>query len=411
MVTYGFAFLLALMVGALLTPLVRNQAVRLGWFDQTKSTRKVHARPVPRLGGIAIVVAFFTPLAALLVVDSGVGRQFLANRDLVLGLFVGGSAIALLGIYDDFRGCGARLKFTVQFAVALAMWGVGLRIETITWPFGPPIPLGMVSLPFTLLWIVGVVNAVNLIDGLDGLAGGVAIFAAGTNLVLALARGDVLMALCMAALAGAVLGFLVFNFNPATIFMGDTGSMFLGFVLATVSIKTSTKSGTAVAMIVPVIALGLPITDTLLAMARRALLGRSMFDADRDHIHHRMMSRLHLSHRNAVLVLYGLSLLFAATALGLATANSLQSALLLAAISTVVVVLVRKLGYFDPKGAQAANATRRRNLKLRHVIRTTVNAIETSRSLRHLECAAPARRRVERRPVRVLVPRAEDQSG
>ena len=140
---------------------------------------------------MAIVVAFFTPLTALLVVDSGVGRQFLANRDLVLGLFLGGGAIALLGIYDDFRGSGARLKFTVQFAVAFAMWGVGLRIESITWPFGPRSQLGILSPPVTLLWIVGVMNAVNLIDGLDGLAGGVAFFAVGTNLVLALARGDV----------------------------------------------------------------------------------------------------------------------------------------------------------------------------------------------------------------------------
>ena len=381
MVTYAVAFLVALMVGAVLTLLVRNQAMQFGWYDQARSTRKVHARPVPRLGGIAIVVAFFTPLTALLVVDSGVGRQFLANRDLVLALFLGGSAIALLGIFDDFRGSGARLKFTVQFAVALAMWGVGLRIESITWPFGPPLQLGVLSLPFTLLWIVGVVNAVNLIDGLDGLAGGVAFFAAGTNLILAVARGDVLMALCMAALAGAVLGFLVFNFNPATIFMGDTGSMFLGFVLATVSIKTSTKSGTAVAMIVPVIALGLPIMDTLLAMSRRAFLGRRMFDADRDHIHHRMMSQLNLSHRDAVLALYGLSILFGATALGLASANSIQSALLLAAISIVVVVLVRKLGYLDPKSARAANATRRRNLQLRQVVRRTVNAVEACSSL------------------------------
>src|SRR4029077_13490366 len=132
---------------------------------------------------------------------------------------------------------------------------------------------------------------------------------------LALVRGDVVTCLMMAALAGAVLGFLIFNFNPASIFMGDTGSMFLGFVLAAVSIKTSTKSGTAVAMVVPVIALGLPITDTLLAMFRRAILGRRMFDADRDHIHHRLMSRLNLSHRNAVLALYGLCVLVGGTSL------------------------------------------------------------------------------------------------
>jgi len=381
MVTYAVAFLISLMVAAVLTPKIRNRAVQLGWFDQTKSTRKVHARPVPRLGGIAIVVAFFTPLTALFVVDSGVGRQFLANRDLVISLFLGGGAIALLGIYDDFRGCGARLKFTVQFAVAFGLWGVGLRIESITWPFGAPIQLGILSLPFTLLWIVGVVNAVNLIDGLDGLAGGVAIFAAGTNLVLALARGDVLMALCMAALAGAVLGFLLWNFNPATIFMGDTGSMFLGYVLAAVSIKTSTKSGTAVAMVVPIIALGLPIMDTLLAMFRRAFLGRRMFDADRDHIHHRLMTRMNLSHRDAVLVLYGLSILFGATALGLASANSEQSALLLAALCFVVIVLVRKLGYLDPRSAQAATATRRRNHLLRQVVRRSVGGVERSASL------------------------------
>jgi UDP-GlcNAc:undecaprenyl-phosphate GlcNAc-1-phosphate transferase len=381
MITYAIALLVSLMVGAALTPLVRNQAIHFGWYDQSKSTRKVHVRPVPRLGGIAIVVGFYAPLTALLIVDSGVGRQFLANRDLVLALFLGGSAITLLGLYDDFRGCGAGLKFTVQFAVALSLWLVGLRIESITWPFGAPIQLGLASLPFTLLWIVGVVNAVNLIDGLDGLAGGVAFFAAGTNLILALARGDVIMALCMAALAGAVLGFLIFNFNPATIFMGDTGSMFLGYVLATVSIKTSTKSGTAVAMVVPVIALGLPIMDTLLAMFRRAFLGRRMFDADRDHIHHRMMSRLNLNQRDAVLVLYGVSLLFGATALGLASANSLQSALLLAAICAVVVVLIRKLGYFDLKRAQAATATRRRNLQLRQVVRRTVDAVEACTSL------------------------------
>jgi UDP-GlcNAc:undecaprenyl-phosphate/decaprenyl-phosphate GlcNAc-1-phosphate transferase len=381
MVTDTVAFLLSLMVGAVLTLLVRNRAVRWGWYDQSKSSRKIHVRPVPRLGGVAIVLAFYAPLTALLVVDSGVGRTFLANRDLVFALFIGGAAIAGLGLYDDLRGAGARLKFSVQSSVALGLWIAGLRIETITWPFGPALHLGALSLPFTLLWIVGIVNAVNLIDGLDGLAGGVAFVASVTNLVLALARGDVLLALCMAALAGAILGFLVFNFNPASIFMGDTGSMFLGYVLATVSIKTSAKSGTAVAIMVPVIALGLPIMDTFLAMFRRAILGRSLFDADRDHIHHRLMSRLHLSHRDAVLVLYGLSMLFAATALGLATANGVQSAFLLCAITAVAVVIVRKLGYLDPKGAQAATLARKRNLQLRQSVRRIVDSIEDATSL------------------------------
>ena len=381
MVTYAVAFLLSLMVSAVFTVIVRNRAVHLGLFDQARSTRKVHAHPVPRLGGVAIVFGFFAPLTALLVVDSGVGRIFVANTDLLFALFLGGAAIALLGMYDDLHGCGAIVKFSVQSAVAAALWSNGLRIETITWPFGGSLELGYLSLPFTLLWIVGVVNAVNLIDGLDGLAAGVAFVAATTNLILAFTRGDVLLALCMAALAGAILGFLIFNFNPASIFMGDTGSMFLGYVLATVSIKTSAKSGTVVAMLVPIVALGLPIMDTLLAMFRRAALGRSMFDADRDHIHHRLMSRLHLSHRDAVLVLYGLSMLFGATALGLASANNVQGSLLLVAIAGVVVMVMAKLGYFDLKAAQQAGAIRKRNLQLRHAARETSQAVERATSL------------------------------
>jgi UDP-GlcNAc:undecaprenyl-phosphate GlcNAc-1-phosphate transferase len=305
-----------------------------------------------------------------LVVDSSVGLICRSNPDVVWGLFVGGTAIALLGLYDDFRGAGALKKFTVQFAVAGLLYSLGFRVEQIHLPFfGAPIALGYASLPFTLLWMVGVVNAMNLIDGLDGLAGGVAFFAIATNFLLAFVRGEVLMSLMMASLAGAVLGFLIFNFNPASIFMGDTGSMFLGFVLASVSIKTSQKAGAAVAMLVPVIALGLPIMDTLLAMVRRAALGRSMFSADKEHIHHRLMSRLVMSHRRAVLLLYGICCLFMLTALGMAFANSAQAAMLLCGISVVVVVLMRKLGYLNLHQAGQVGQVRRRNVQLRALVK------------------------------------------
>jgi UDP-GlcNAc:undecaprenyl-phosphate GlcNAc-1-phosphate transferase len=369
MITYFVAFLCSLMVGAALTVVVRNRALTYGWVDQIKTSRKIHAKPIPRLGGVAIVIAFFAPLAALLVVDSSVGQTFRSNPDLIRGLFVGGAAIAVLGLYDDFRGTGALKKFTVQFAVAGFLYWLGFRVTNIHYPFGSPFSLGYASLPFTLLWIVGIVNAMNLIDGLDGLAGGVALFGILTNFILAFARGEILMSLMMAALAGAVLGFLIFNFNPASIFMGDTGSMFLGFVLAAVSLKTSQKAGTAVAMLVPIISLGLPIMDTLLAMVRRAVLGRSMFSADKEHIHHRLMSRLVLSHRRAVLVLYGICCLFALTALGLAFANSAQSAMLLAGVSVVVGVLMRKLGYLNLRDAGHVGAVRRRNVQLRAVVK------------------------------------------
>jgi UDP-GlcNAc:undecaprenyl-phosphate GlcNAc-1-phosphate transferase len=381
MITDFVAFLLSLMVGAVLTIVVRNRAAHYGWYDQVKSSRKVHGRPVPRLGGIAIILAFYTPITALLFIDSSVALTFRQNRELILGLYLGGVSIAALGIYDDLFGAGARLKFTVQICVGLLLYTIGFRIETLSWPFGPSLALGVLALPFTLVWIVGVVNAMNLIDGLDGLASGVAIFAVLTNFILAFSRSDILACLSMAALGGAILGFLIFNFNPASIFMGDSGSMFLGFVLAATAVKTSTKSGTTVAMLVPIIALGLPITDTLVAMARRAILGRSLFDADKDHIHHRLMSRLRLSHRSAVLVLYGLCCLFMLTALGLAYANGVQSAMLLIAVSLVVFVLMRKLGYLNLREGKGATLIRRRNQKLRDVLREVVRNIHASANL------------------------------
>ena len=381
MITLFVAFLVSLMVALVLTLVVRNRAVAWGWLDQANSSRKVHVRPIPRLGGIGIVGGFFAPLCALFLVDSGVGHHFRSHRELVAGLFIGGAVIAALGLYDDLRGSGARLKFAVQLAVALGLYAMGFRIEVIANPFGPELSLGALSLPFTVLWMVGVVNALNLIDGLDGLAGGVAFFGVATNFLLALSRGDVLLCLLMAALAGAILGFLVFNFNPASIFMGDTGSMFLGFVLAAVAIKTSTKSGTTVAMLVPVMALGLPIMDTLLAMVRRSMLGRPMFSADKEHIHHRVMSRMVLSHRSTVLVLYGLCGLFTLTALGLNFANSAQSAMLLCGMGVVIVVVMRKLGYLDLRRAADVQQVRQRNIRLRSLVKDVTRAVRVAASL------------------------------
>jgi UDP-GlcNAc:undecaprenyl-phosphate GlcNAc-1-phosphate transferase len=387
MITFLVTFLVSLMVSLVLTLVVRNRALAWGWVDQANSSRKVHARPIPRLGGIAIVAGFFAPLCALFFTDSGVGHLFRFHQELVWGLFCGGAAIAVLGLYDDLQGAGARLKFGVQFTVAIALYLLGFRVELIANPFGAAISLGALSLPFTLLWIVGVVNALNLIDGLDGLAGGVAFFGVGTNFILSLVRGDVVMCLLMAALAGAILGFLVFNFNPASIFMGDTGSMFLGFVLAAVSLKTSTKSGTAVAMLVPVMALGLPIMDTLLAMIRRSLLGRPMFSADKEHIHHRLMSRMVLSHRSAVLVLYGLCGLFTLTALGLNFANSAQTAMLLVGMAVVIFVLMRKLGYLDLRRAGSVGEARRKNIALRSLVKELSRGIQQATSLQELWAA------------------------
>jgi UDP-GlcNAc:undecaprenyl-phosphate/decaprenyl-phosphate GlcNAc-1-phosphate transferase len=379
--TYFVTFLVSIVAAAALTLTLRHLALRFGWVDRIASSRKIHSKPIPRLGGIGIVVGFFTPLVSLFVVESFVGSVFRAQTDLVRGLFIGGAVIAALGLYDDLKGAGAPLKFLVQGAVALWLYQLGFRIEVLANPFGEPLDLGLFSLPLTMFWVVGVINAMNLIDGLDGLAGGVAFFCVATNFVLAATRGDILLCLCMAALGGAILGFLIFNFNPASIFMGDTGSMFLGFVLAVTSVKSSAKSGTAVAMLVPIIALGLPIMDTLLAMVRRTLLGRPMFSADKEHIHHRLMSRVNLSHKGAVLVLYGLCCFFALIALGLSFANGPQSAMLLAAVGVIVIVLMRKLGYLSLKQAGALSDVRRKNVELRTVVKEVIDRIRLAETL------------------------------
>jgi UDP-GlcNAc:undecaprenyl-phosphate/decaprenyl-phosphate GlcNAc-1-phosphate transferase len=294
--------------------------------------------------------------------------MFLADRSHVIGLFVGGLVIALLGVYDDLRGAGAGRKFLVQFAVAGFLYALGYRIDELANPFGEPFQLGWVSLPFTAFWIVGVINAMNLVDGLDGLAGGVALVAVLTTFLISLQRVHPLMMLFSGALAGAILGFLFYNFNPATIFMGDTGSMFLGFVLATTSIQTSQKSSTAVAVLIPAIALGLPIMDTLLAMGRRALRGRPMFQADKEHIHHRLLAR-GLTHRQAVLVLYGFCVLLGAAALVLTYSSSLEAAFLLCALGAIAFVALRSLGYMRFDRIAESGTDRRRNKALRAAAR------------------------------------------
>jgi UDP-GlcNAc:undecaprenyl-phosphate GlcNAc-1-phosphate transferase len=208
----------------------------------------------------------------------------------------------------------------------------------------------------------------NLIDGLDGLAGGVALIAIATTFVFSVMRGEPLMILFTAALAGAVLGFLFYNFNPASIFMGDTGSMFLGFVLATTSIQTSQKSSTAVALVVPIIALGVPIADTLLAMIRRAARGVPMFSADRGHIHHRLLAA-GLSQRQTVLVLYGASAVLGGAALVLSFTNSSQATIVLLALAGVGYLALRRLGFFTSAQVHRVLEDRKKNLGVRREVR------------------------------------------
>ena len=367
MQTVIVAFLSSLAVALALTPVIRGAAVRSGVLDHALTSRKIHGRPIPRLGGVAIVVAFYTPLVALFFFDTGVGRLFWSQPQRALALILGGLAMAALGIYDDLNGSGARLKFTIQVLVAAGMWWAGYRAETIATPFGA-LELGLLGFPFTILWIVGITNALNLIDGLDGLATGIALAAAASIFWVSFANHRALMALFMVCLAGGLLGFLRYNFHPASIFMGDSGSLFVGFILAATALQTHEKSTTAVALLVPIVALGIPIGDTLLAMTRRTVRGQPMFSSDRGHIHHRLMAR-GLSHRATVLALYGITVVLSGVAVALFHSDAQQTVAYAGAVAAIAAMLLVTAGYVRFDQTRLLLSDRKNNLAMRAAVR------------------------------------------
>jgi UDP-GlcNAc:undecaprenyl-phosphate GlcNAc-1-phosphate transferase len=361
------AFTLALMIAALLTPNLRRFAEQRGLLDEPRDSRKIHPRGLPRIGGLAIIAAFYGPLIGLLLYETDLGALFYADGWPSIALLGGGLAIAALGLFDDLRGAGARTKLIVEFAIAAGLYYCGYQIREISFPgfAGGGFEFGLLAFPLTMLWIVGVINAMNLIDGLDGLAGAVALCAVSTNLIVAIVRVEPVMMLCMAALAGALIGFLFYNFNPASIFMGDSGSLFLGYVLAVSSIRTHQKSAAVVSLLVPLVALAVPITDTALAMARRALAGRSMFNADREHIHHRLLN-LGLTQRQAVLILTLTSLVLGGVALALAFVGDPAVAWVLVVVAVCGTLALRRIGFFHVD--KGLIRLRRRNRELRSAV-------------------------------------------
>ncbi|HEX3854028.1 MAG TPA: MraY family glycosyltransferase [Polyangiaceae bacterium] len=348
MKSYVVACLVALFLSVLVTPLVRRFALRIGAVS-TPGGRHVHGRTVPRLGGIALALAWAVPVIGLALRDPAVVTALHGRLIQVVAVVIGGAVICAVGAVDDARGMRSIYKLAAQALVACFAFGCGFQIQAVHLPLLGDLQMGVFALPVTVLWIVGVTNAVNLIDGLDGLAAGVSFFAAFTSFVIASLSGSVFVALTMAALMGALVGFLFFNFNPARIFMGDSGSYFLGFVLATTALAgggLQQKASTAVSLLVPVLALGVPIFDTLFSMFRRLLERRSIFSADRGHVHHRLLD-LGLTHRRAVLFLYGVSSLLAAGAIAVSLGRSWHVGLALLSVTLVFVGLVRFLGYFE----------------------------------------------------------------
>jgi len=275
MTTIIFIFILSLVISLILTPLVKSIALRYKLVDQP-SKRKVHSQPIPRIGGVGIYLAFFLPFVSVLFYKTQV-LELLSPDTQLIHLIIGASLAFGLGLTDDLRSLGPKSKFAVQIVAALIAYAGGIRISVIFLPVIQNWYLGMLSLPVTVLWFVLVMNAINLIDGLDGLAAGVTLFASLVLLMLCVTSGKLLVGMGLAALGGATLGFLRYNFNPASIFMGDSGSYFLGYTLAALSIMGSIKSQATVAILIPVIALGVPLIDTVWATLRRFILGQRLF--------------------------------------------------------------------------------------------------------------------------------------
>ena len=336
MPNYILAFFIALIAAYIVTPGVISLAIKMGAMD-APDPRKVHKKPIPRLGGIGIYLAFM--VAVLFTVD-------MTNE--MIGLLLGGTVIAAVGIIDDFKNLPAKVKLLGQILAACILVAFDIRIDFISDPFGDFFYLEYLAVPATIFWIVGLTNTVNLIDGLDGLAAGVSMIAAATILLVALQQGFILVAVLTAALAGSALGFLHYNFNPAKIFMGDTGSMFLGFMLAGISIIGAVKSAATIALIVPILALGLPILDTAFAIVRRYRGGVPIFKPDRGHLHHRLLD-LGFTQRQAVLLMYVISGALGLSAIALTEVSSSIAVLIILFVIAAVFFGAKKLGIFDPK--------------------------------------------------------------
>ena len=342
------ALLTAAIVAFITTPVVRTLAFRVGAVDVPRDNRRMHNHPIPRMGGLAIFFGFI--LSALIFVPLDAPLR---------GMLLGAVIIVILGIFDDIYALPALPKLLVQIAAASVAVLMGNQIEVLSNPnifsSNPYWNLGFLSIPISVFWIVGITNAVNLIDGLDGLACGVSTISSMTMLVIALTVAEPDVALLMAALAGGCIGFLPYNLNPAKIFMGDTGSTFLGFILATVSIEGLFKSYAIISFAVPFLMLGLPIFDTCFAILRRVSHGQSPMSPDRGHIHHRLID-MGFNQKQAVAVLYVISAILGLSAVVLTTTNVVRAMVVLLALCVAggmaAKLYLDRMNHRDQDGAQ-----------------------------------------------------------
>lgn len=338
---YLIPFITATFISLVMTPITKKIAYKLKAIDIPKDERRVHKKPIPLLGGLAIYIATIIAMVIFLPLDKT-----------TFSIIVGSSIIVISGIIDDTKDLSPKMKLLFQIIAAIILIIGDVKIEFITNPFkGGLVYLKGFSIPLTIFWVVGITNTVNLIDGLDGLAAGVSLIAS-MSLFFVASRFEYVPIMIMSlVLAGSCLGFLPYNFNPAKIFMGDTGALFLGFMLAVISIEGVMKSVATIAIVVPIIILGLPIFDTTFAIFRRLLNGRPIMEADKGHLHHKLLQR-GLSQRQTVLILYAISGVFGFSAVLIAKANSKQAVTIAGIIIILTILFARRLGLVDKRKSE-----------------------------------------------------------
>lgn len=367
---YILGGVLALLLATGLTPVVKKFAIKVGAVD-VPNARKVHTRIMPRMGGLAIYAAFVLTLLGFMLVAPDTLFGSARSASLVKSLLAGGTIIVLIGALDDRFELSAKVKLVGQIlAACVVVFGFGLKVDFINVPFGDQYVNfdAWIAIPVTIFWIVGVTNAINLIDGLDGLAAGVSGISIATLLVMAVIMGNPAVILLCSILLGCVIGFLFFNFHPARIFMGDSGSLFLGFSLAVISLL-GFKQVAIVSFITPLLIIGVPLSDTFFAIVRRALQKKPIFAPDKGHLHH-CLRELGFSHRQTVLIIYGIAAFFGTLAVVQSIAASHDATWVTFVVICVLLVSLQL-------GAEVigiVSKTKRPMLNMIHRIRVKVNA-------------------------------------
>lgn len=341
---YLASFIASILLAFVLTWSVRRKAKLSGWA-MPPAAHHIHKLPIPRLGGVAIYLSFVVLVGLLMCGAVMFGFEFGQHAETFLLILAPGTLIFIFGLYDDLRPLGAYVKFGVQAGAAVLLFLGGFRVVNIPLFFGHD-GFGWLALPLTVLWVLWITNAFNLIDGLDGLAAGSALFSTMTVFIVSLVNGNHFVSLLTVTLAGSILGFLRFNFNPATIFLGDSGSQFIGFMLSAFALLGAGKSSTVVAVAIPVVSFGLPLLETGLSVLRRFLSGQPLFSADREHIHHKLLQR-GFSHRQVVIILYGVSALFGLLSLILLSPGGATVGIVLFIVGAGIWVGVQHLGYHE----------------------------------------------------------------